>query len=76
MATKSKAKGRKGKLGKNKSRIAAYYNSCRWEWNKMRRLRKHLLRHIDDKVATKAAKALVAAMPLHMSRKFNDLPLG
>lgn len=39
MATKSKVKGRKGKIGKKKAWIAAYYNSGRNMKNKARRLR-------------------------------------
>lgn len=69
----TKSKGRKGKLGKNKSRIAVYYNSGRWEWNKAQRIIKHLRRYCaannSDGVAVNALKTLKASMPLGLSRK-------
>lgn len=65
----SKSKGRKGKLGKNKHRIAAYYNSCRYEMNRIRKLRRHVTRYGNgDSSAMKAIGVLKAALPLHLSR--------
>lgn len=70
--TKSKVKGRKGRLGKNKSRIAVYYNSSRYQFNKARRIARHLKRYPgDDKSAREALKFLIAQMPLGMSREFS-----
>ena len=66
----SSAKGRKGKLGKNKNRIAAYYNSARFNWNKARRIAHHLRRYGKDPVAVRALKVHLAAMPLHLCRAF------
>ena len=71
MATKSKVKGRKGKIGKNKHRIAAYYNSGRFHWNKARRIVHHLRRvKWSDQSAGKQLNVMLAAMPLGLSRQF------
>lgn len=67
-------KGRKGKLGRNKHRIVAYYGSGRYEHNRLRRLKHHLRRFPMDDVARKAASLLMAAAPLHISRKFDFAP--
>lgn len=69
-AGSSKPKGRKGKLGKNKSRIRAYYESGRYYWNKARKLTHHLRKAGDDKPAIEARKAALAGMPLHLEREF------
>lgn len=76
MANKSSSRGRKGKVGKGKHRIAAYYNSGRNLFNKARRLAKHLKRYAGDQSAPdvsaqKALKVAVAGMPLGLSKRFN-----
>lgn len=72
----SKAKGRKSKLGKNKHRIAVYYSSGRYEWNKGRRLVKHIRRY-HDAAAVTALKTILAAMPLRLQREFEaTYPIG
>jgi len=69
---KAAVKGRKGKIGKNKSRISAYYSSGRNHWNKARRVAKHARRYGRmDASAQKALNSALAAMPLHMSREFH-----
>ena len=70
MATeRKKVRGRKGKLGKNKHRIAAYYMSNRYEMNRLRRLQHHLMRYgSGDKSATQAVAVLKAALPLNLSK--------
>ncbi len=69
-STSSKVRGRKGKLGKNKHRIVAYYSSGRHYWNKARGIAQHIRRYGSDPVATTALKAQLAAMPLHLQREF------
>lgn len=69
MAGKSKVKGRKGKLGKKKHWIAAYFNEQRHRKNKLRRVLKHLKRYggpnqDSDKVALKCVAVQRAALPL------------
>ena len=65
----SASKGRKGKLGKNKHRIVAYYNSGRYEMNRIRKLRRHVIRYgKGDKPAMTAIGVLKAALPLHLSK--------
>ncbi len=56
MATeRKKVRGRKGKLGKNKHRIASYYASNRYEMNRLRRLRRHVMQYgSGDKSAAPA----------------------
>ncbi len=70
MATeRKKVRGRKGKLGKNKHRIASYYASNRYEMTRLRRLRRHVMQYgSGDKSATKAVAVLKAALPLHLSK--------
>jgi hypothetical protein len=59
-----KARGRKGKLGKKKFSIMAYYNSQRWEKNKLRKVRRHIARYGEnDSVAMQCVKNLLAALP-------------
>lgn len=65
----SKSKGRKGKLGKNKHRIVAYYMSNRYEMNRIKKLRKHVTRYgKGDKPAMTAIGVLKAGLPLHLSK--------
>ena len=68
--TKAKVRGRKGKLGKNKSRIVAYYSENRWEINKARRLVRHLRRYGKDPKAEAALKLCLAGMRLDRQRDF------
>lgn len=69
MASQGKTRGRKGKLGKNKHRIAAYYNSGRYEMNRIRKLRRHVTRYgKGDASAMKAIGVLKATLPLHLSK--------
>ena len=65
----SKPKGRKGKIGKNKARIAVYYNSGRNVWNKARVLVHHLRRQ-DDPKAAETLRTLGARMGYAMQREF------
>lgn len=74
MAGSSKAKGRKGKLGKNKHRIAAYYSSGNYEWNRMRRLIWHMRSYGgNDGSANLAFNTLRAALPLAKQRMFERM---
>lgn len=51
------AKGRKGKLGRKKAHILAYYNSNRREKSHIRRITRHLIRYGEqDSVAQTALK--------------------
>src|SRR5258706_166816 len=65
-----KAKGRKGRLGKNKHRITSYYSNNRYEWNKARKIVHHLRRYGEDAKALLSLKTLLAAMSLALGRKF------
>lgn len=64
------AKGRKGKIGKNKARISVYYSSGRNLFNKARRLQRHLraAKHTNDGCAQEVFKLLKAAMPRNFSK--------
>jgi hypothetical protein len=65
-------KGRKGKIGKKKGWIAAYYASCRPLFNKARRLVKHVRRYGPyDASANEALAVAIAGMPRHMSKQFD-----
>ena len=72
---RAKVKGRKGRIGKNKARIAAYYNSGQNLYNKARGLVHHLRRQEDDK-ARIALKVTLAAMSLAMQRRFEAIYRG
>ena len=65
-------KGRKGKVGKNKTRIKVYYGNGRDLWNKARKIVHHLREYKDDLVAQKALRELGAAMSLGMQRDFQE----
>ncbi len=69
MASSSKPKGRKGRIGKNKSRIAVYYGNGRNYWNKARKIVHHVRRQ-EDVMAWMTLKGLIAAMSLAMGRQF------
>lgn len=72
MAERSKVKGRKGRIGKKKGWIAAYYSSGRRLFNKARRLKKHMLRYgKSDASANEALKVAIAGMPRHLSKEFD-----
>ncbi len=72
MATSS-AKGRKGKIGKKKHWIAAYFASGKPLFNKARRLMKHIQRYGNhDAPANEALKVAMAGMPRAMSRAFDE----
>lgn len=58
MASKSKAKGRKGKLGKKKGSILAYYNEQRDVQSHIRRVKKNLKRYSKASTDTVAVTAL------------------
>jgi hypothetical protein len=64
----SKARGRKGKIGKHGASIAAYYASYRWEINKARRIHRHV-RHYsaNDTVAYSRLRELLKIIPAHLS---------
>lgn len=65
-------KGRKGRVGKKKGWIAAYYSSGRYYFNKARRIAKHIKRYGEkDPPANEALKVCIAAMPRHMSKQFD-----
>jgi hypothetical protein len=74
----SKARGRKGKLGKHGASIAAYYSSYRWEFNKARRICRQLRRSwrpgkgVTDVAALQRFNDLLAVMPLSMARQLNE----
>ncbi len=68
------AKGRKGKIGKKKHWIAAYYMSGKPFFNKARRLLKHITRYgSTDAPANEAFRVAVANMPRSMSKAFDDI---
>ena len=70
-SARAKVKGRKGKLGKNKHRIVAYYGSGRNLWNKARGIAHHVRRYgKGDASANTAMKLLLAGMSLRMQRDF------
>lgn len=67
-------KGRKGKIGKKKGSIAAYFASGRLHFNKARRLVKHVKRYGGhDASANEALKVAIAAMPRSLSKEFDNL---
>jgi len=66
-------KGRKGKVGKNKTRIKVYYGNGRNLWNKARKIVHHLRKYKDDTTAQKALRELGAAMQLGMQRDFEEM---
>jgi len=77
----SKPKGRKGKIGRNKHRIVAYYASGTNFWNKARRIMHHMRRYAPavlsstecrDYTARTALSACINAMPYHKQRQFSD----
>jgi hypothetical protein len=70
MASSSKPKGRKGKIGRNKHRIAAYYSSGRYYWNKARKIVHHMRRYGGGSDAAEALKVQLASMPGHVARDF------
>jgi len=68
------AKGRKGKIGKKKHWIAAYFNSGRNHFNKARRLVHHIRRYgNNDESANQALKVSLAVMPYAMTKRFKEL---
>jgi hypothetical protein len=72
----SKAKGRKGRLGKHRAGIAAYYASYRWELNKARRIHRHMRRFKcwhKDVVAHDRLSELLAVMPVGKARLFGSV---
>ena len=72
MATSSKVKGRKGKLGKKKGWIAAYFANGQHLWNKARRLTHHLRVFPEDKVAVEARKIALAGLSHARTKAFNE----
>jgi len=73
MATSSKVRGRKGKIGKKKHWIAAYFSSGQHYWNKARKLTHHLRRFPDDKIAIEARKIALAGLSHARTKDFNAL---
>lgn len=71
MATSSKVRGRKGKLGKKKHWIAAYFANGQDKWNKARKLTRHLRAYPEDKVAIEARKVALAALSAARTKEFN-----
>ena len=69
--TSSKVKGRKGKIGKKKHWIAAYYANGQDKWNKARKLTHHLRAYPGDKVAQEARKVALAALSGARTKEFN-----
>jgi hypothetical protein len=68
------SKGRKGKLGKNKSNIAVYYNSGQHLFNKARRIVHHLRRYgKNDECANMALKLAMAGMPQAKTKQFRQI---
>lgn len=72
MASQSKVRGRKGKIGKKKHWIAAYFANGQHRWNKARKLTRHLRAYPEDKVAQEARKVAIAALPHARSKAFNE----
>lgn len=73
MATQSKVRGRKGKIGKKKAWIAAYFSNGQNLWNKARKLTHHLRRFPADPVALKARNVALAGLSHARTKEFNQL---
>jgi hypothetical protein len=72
MAGSSKVRGRKGKLGKKKHWIAAYFSNGQHLWNKARKLTRHLRTYPEDKVAQEARKVALAGLSHARTKAFNE----
>jgi hypothetical protein len=73
MAKSASTKGRKGKIGKKKGWIAAYYSSGRPLFNKARRIKKHIARYGKyDESANEALLVAIAGMPRSLSKQFDN----
>jgi len=71
MAGSSKVKGRKGRIGKKKAWIAAYFANGQNLWNKARKLTWHLRRFPGDAKAVEARKVALAGLSGTRTKNFN-----